>query len=743
MEVGDDAPVCPEDEDRDTFEVSVFLSRILFLLFAEDSELIPRGLFTTFVEEHTTAETLGGQMQALFETLNTPCESRDKNLPDYLAMFPYVNGRLFEQHVPTRYFSAEMREALLAATVLDWSGISPAIFGSLFQMVKSKEARRADGEHYTSEANILKVIGPLFLDEFRREADRLIRNKSTTVKKFRAFQDELATYQFLDPACGSGNFLVVAYRELRLIETDIIAEIYRRDHQSMWSLNVEFDQKVRIDQFHGIEKNWWPALIAEVAMFLVDHQANVELSKRIGLAPERLPLRTAANIRHADALKVDWGGEEGVPDAAMTFVFGNPPFLGNNYQTDEQRADVKRLWGELGVKSVGQPDLVTGWHVKSVQFLADRHGKFGFVTTNSIAQGSHVPLVFGTLRQHGWVPEFVHQSFPWDAEAAVHCVVVGFTRERGVKQRLWAYGEKGVPPVEVAVKQFLNAYLVDGPDVVVEKRTMPLSPVVPPASRGSQPTSGNNLDPKPGAPKPVDDAVAMKYVRRLVGAHELIHDEDRWCLWLEDLDPKDLAKSPVLQERVEGTRQFRLQSKKAATRDDATIPHLFTERRQPESDYLCIPVVFSENRPYFTADYLPAEVIANNRVFTAEDSDGFAFAIISSSMFKNWQDTIGGRLESRNSFANTLVWNTFPMPDVDEKTRQRIIIAGQKILEARKLRPDLSLDEQYKVMSPELIKAHNALDAEMDKAFGAKKRLDSKQERLSRLFDSYKGLSRD
>lgn len=308
VEVGDDAPEYPEDEDRDTFEVSVFLSRILFLLFAEDSELIPRGSFTRFLEEHTNAESLGGQLQSLFETLNKPVEKRDRNLPDYLAVFPYVNGKLFEQHVPTRYFSAEMRDALLAATGLDWSGISPAIFGSLFQMVKSKKARRADGEHYTSEANILKVIGPLFLDEFRREANRLIRNKSTTVKQLRSFQDELATYQFLDPACGSGNFLVAAYRELRLIETDVIAEIYHRENQPTWSLNVEFDQKLRIDQFHGIEKNWWPALIAEVAMLLVDHQANIELLKRIGLVPERLPLKTAANIRHADVLKVDWGG---------------------------------------------------------------------------------------------------------------------------------------------------------------------------------------------------------------------------------------------------------------------------------------------------------------------------------------------------------------------------------------------------------------------------------------------------
>ena len=743
VEVGDDAPESPEDEDRDTFEVSVFLSRILFLLFAEDSELIPRGSFTRFVEEHTTVESLGGQLQTLFETLNTSEEKRDRNLPDYLAMFPYVNGKLFEQHVPTRYFSAEMRDALLAATDLDWSGISPAIFGSLFQMVKSKKARRADGEHYTSEANILKVIDPLFLDEFRHEADRLIRNKSTTVKQLRSFQDELSTYQFLDPACGSGNFLVVAYRELRLIETDIIAEIYRRENQSTWSLNVEFDQKLRIDQFHGIEKNWWPALIAEVAMFLVDHQANIELSKRIGLVPERLPLKTAANIRHADALKVDWEGE--IPDTPMTFVFGNPPFLGNVYQSESQRKQIVSAWAEVGVQKPGKCDLVTAWYAKAVSFFSNRQGAFAYVTTSSIAQGSHVPLVFGTLREHGWRPVFAHQSFPWDAEAAVHCVVVGFTKESGVKQRLWVYEAKGAPPIEVPVKQSLNPYLVDGPDVVVKKRTAPLSYMLPQVSFGTMSVSGNSLDPKPGTAKPEEDPIAMKYVRRLVGAQELIHSIDRWCLWLEDLDPQDLAKSPVLRERVEASRKFREESK---TTGDAfklrQVPHLFRPNKsRPKTNYLCIPRTFSENRPYFTADYLPAEVISNDSVYTASDPDGFAFAVISSSMFMTWQQTIGGRLKSDTRFAKDLVWNTFPMPEVDEKTRHRIINAGQNVLEARKLRPNLSLDEQYKVMSPELIKSHNALDAEVDKAFGAKKRLDSEQERLQLLFETYKVLTQD
>lgn len=742
VEVGDDAPEFPEDEDRDTFEVSVFLSRILFLLFAEDSELIPRGSFTRFLEEHTNAESLGGQLQSLFETLNNPVEKRDRNLPDYLAVFPYVNGKLFAQHVPTRYFSAEMRDALLTATNLDWSGISPAIFGSLFQMVKSKEARRADGEHYTSEANILKVIGPLFLDDFRHEADRLIRNKSTTVKQLRSFQNDLATYQFLDPACGSGNFLVVAYRELRLIETDVIAEIYRREKQSTWSLNVEFDQKLRIDQFHGIEKNWWPALIAEVAMFLVDHQANIELSKRIGLVPERLPLKTAANIRHADALKVDWGGGE-IPDAPMTFVFGNPPFLGNVYQSEDQRKQVVSAWAEVGIQKPGKCDLVTAWHAKAVSFFSNRQGAFAYVTTNSIAQGSHVPLVFGTLRRHGWVPEFAHQSFPWDAEAAVHCVVIGFTRDRGMKQRLWIYKEKGAPPVEVTVKQSLNAYLVDGPDVVVEKRTTPLSPVLPQVSFGTMAVSGNNLDPKPGTPKPEDDPIAMKYVRRLVGAQELIHDIDRWCLWLEDLDPKDLAKSPALRDRVEASRKFREESR--ATGDAfklRQVPHLFRPNKsRPQTNYLCIPRTFSENRPYFTADYLPAEVIANDNVYTANDPEGFAFAVISSSMFMTWQQTVGGRLKTDTRFAKDLVWNTFPMPEVDEKTRSRIINAGQKVLEARELRLDLTLDEQYKVMSPELVKAHNTLDAEVDKAFGAEKRLSNEQERLMLLFEEYENLN--
>ena len=364
-EVGDDAPTTVHDENVAVYETSSFLSRILFCLFAEDAGLFEAGLFTRFVEEECNAGNLGAQLQALFAVLNTP-EGRRRNVSQLLAEFPYVNGHLFEDTLPTQFFNEQMYEALRVATHFDWSRISPAIFGSLFQLVKSKEARRSDGEHYTSEKNILKVLQPLFLDEFRAEADRLIALKGTNtakIRQLRAFQDKLASYVFCDPACGSGNFLVVAYRELRRIETDVIVAIRELEGDATMVWDVSLEQKLSISQFHGFELNWWPARIAETAMFLVDHQANVELATRIGMAPDRLPISISAHIHHGNALALDWA--VALPDAPMTYLFGNPPFIGQYTKTQEQTADMKQVWGK---DYDGYLDYVTGWHAQSMRY---------------------------------------------------------------------------------------------------------------------------------------------------------------------------------------------------------------------------------------------------------------------------------------------------------------------------------------------------------------------------------------
>ncbi|WP_311489339.1 DNA methyltransferase, partial [uncultured Corynebacterium sp.] len=439
-QVGDEAPTDPEDEDAAVQVTSMYLTRLLFLLFAEDSGVIEQDLFYRFVLEHTTSENLGSQLGALFEVLNTP-EAQRRRVPDSMARFPYINGAIFAETMPTQFFTPEMRDALLNACRFRWTNISPALFGSMFQLVKSKEARRDDGEHYTSEKNILKTIGPLFLDELRAEADRLIAAKSTPVAKLRAFRDSLADMVFCDPACGSGNFLIVAYRELRKIETDVIVAIREREGTTDLALDISWGQKLSIGQFYGIELNWWPARIAETAMFLVDHQANRELADRVGLAPDRLPISITAHIEHANALAVDW--LEILPETSgMTYIFGNPPFIGQYTKTSEQTEDMRRVWGK---DYDGYLDYVTGWHAQAKTLLTERRGEFAYVTTNSITQGQPVPALFGPLQREGWLIKFAHRTFAWDSEApgkaAVHCVIVGFTKKRAVKQQLWDYPE--------------------------------------------------------------------------------------------------------------------------------------------------------------------------------------------------------------------------------------------------------------------------------------------------------------
>ncbi|GAB3075556.1 DNA methyltransferase [Corynebacterium aquatimens] len=745
--VGDEAPTNREDEDAAIQETSMYLTRLLFLLFGDDAGLWEQDLFYRFVLEHTNSENLGSQLAALFEVLNTP-ESARRRVPDSLARFPYVNGTIFAESMPTQFFTPDMRDALLNACRFQWTQISPAIFGSMFQLVKSKEARRGDGEHYTSEKNILKTIGPLFLDELRAEADRLIAAKSTPVAKLRQFRDSLADMVFCDPACGSGNFLIVAYRELRRIETDVIVAIREREGQIGMALDISWEQKLSISQFHGIELNWWPARIAETAMFLVDHQANRELADRVGLAPERLPITMTAHIVHTNALAVDW--REVMPETTgMTYVFGNPPFIGARMKNADQKADLARVWGKA--KGINNLDYVSGWHAQAMTLFAERRGEFAYVTTNSITQGQGAAYLFGPLQEASWRIKFAHRTFQWDSEApgkaAVHCVIVGFTRDRGVKQRLWDYPDIRGEGVEQNIEQGINAYLIDGPFVLVESRSLTLSTEIPPARFGSMANDGGNLVvDSDDYPEVLADHVAAKYLRPFKGSYELLRKSDRWCLWMaDDFDPLDIDKSPVLRDRINAVMKIRSASKRAATAALARTPHLFGEIRQPATDYLFIPSVVSENRMYFTAEQMSVETIASNLAFTVEDPTGLSFSLVSSSMFITWQRTVGGRLKSDLRFSASVVWNTFPVPELDEKTRQRIIDAGEKILWARNLNPDRSLAEHYNplAMDPALVKAHDELDREVDKAFGAPRKLTTERQRQELLFANYSKLTKD
>lgn len=741
--VGDSAPTNPEDEDQAVQETSMYLTRLLFLLFGDDAGLWEQDLFYRFVLEHTTSENLGSQLAALFNVLNTP-EQRRKRVPESLAAFPYVNGSIFAETMSMQYFNPAMRDALLNACRFHWTDISPAIFGSLFQLVKSKEARRSDGEHYTSEKNILKTLGPLFLDELSAEANRLIASKTGSTKKqlenLRLFRDSLATHTFVDPACGSGNFLIVAYRELRKIETDVIVAIREREGNTGMALDITWEQKLSIGQFYGIELNWWPAKIAETAMFLVDHQANRELADRVGMAPERLPITITAHIHHGNALAVDWS--ELFPQAkGQTYVFGNPPFLGHATRTEQQANELRTLWG---TKDISRLDYVTGWHAQALHFFEGRRGAFAFVTTNSITQGDQVPRLFGPIFAAGWRIRFAHRTFSWDSDApgkaAVHCVIVGFDRNHEPRPRLWDYPNAKGEPHEVQVERAINAYLVDGPNILVEKSGNPISKEINPAKMGSMPRDGGNLIVEVDEYDQVAaDPIASKYLRPFRMGREVINGLDRWCLWLVDVKPSDVSKSAILSSRLAKVRESRLQSRATSTQEMASTPHLFGQRSQEDVERLCIPKVVSERRPYFTAQRIGPEVIPGDKVYVVKDEDGLQFSLISSSMFITWQKTVGGRLKSDVSFANTLTWNTFPVPELDEQTRQKIIDAGKKVLAARELHPERSLADHYNplAMAPELLKAHDALDREVDKAMGAPRKLTSERQRQEILFANY------
>lgn len=725
-----------ESTGYDEHQASIFLIRTLFCLYADDSGLWERDLFSRYIEERTSEDgsDLGAQLSTLYQALNRPEDKRYGRDDDLIMAFPYVNGSVFGEAIDIPYFDRASRELLLQAAYFNWSSISPAIFGSLFQAVKDKKARRELGEHYTTETNILKVIRPLFLDELEERFTKAHAKK----RELEKLLDHLGSLSFFDPACGCGNFLIIAYRELRALELRIHERLQQLDpSRTQLSLDAESRVHVKLSQFYGIELEEWPATIARTAMFLVEHQANQAVNLTLGYAVPMLPLADSSRIQVGNALRLDWA--QLVAPSPDVYVFGNPPFLGHATRSTEQAQELRDVWER---KDIGRLDYVTGWYKKAIDYFGGAAGRWAFVSTNSITQGEPVPALFGPIFKAGWRIRFAHRTFAWASEApgaaAVHCIIVGFDREKG-KARLFSYPDLRGEAVE-APAQSINGYLVDGPNVLVEQRRTPLSPGLPDATFGNMPRDGGHLVVEAeDYAEVMADPVAAKYVRQYVGARELVRRQERWCLWLVDLDPADARKSPVLRQRLEAVREFRSASSAASTRAMAATPHLFGQRSQPDVRFICIPSVVSEHRAFMTCAYFEPDVIASNLTFKADDSDGFLFGIISSSMFMAWQKTVGGRLESRIRFSNTLTWNTLPLPAPGPALRQKIITAGQEVLAARALHPERSLAEHYDplAMAPELLKAHRALDAAVDRAFGAKRTCQSEQERQEVLFARY------
>jgi hypothetical protein len=732
--------------------LEVLLVRLLFCLFADDTGIFqPAQSFRDFVEERTAPDgsDLGPRLGQLFQVLNTHEGQRSPNIDEQLGKFAYINGRLFEETLPMADFSTAMREALLDACALDWSAISPAIFGSLFQSIMDEKARRNLGAHYTSEANILKLIKPLFLDELHAEFERVKGNRN----KLFEFHKKLRQLTFFDPACGCGNFLVISYRELRELELKVLrADHELSAHKGQLTVDVHGLIGVNVDQFYGIEIEEFPAQIAQVALWLVDHQMNLRVSVEFGLYFARIPLKSSPGIRHANALRLDWN--EVLPAERCTYLLGNPPFLGKTYQSKEQKADLAAVM--QGIHGAGDLDFVCGWYVLAAQYMqSSTNTQAAFVSTNSITQGEQVAVLWGEMQRLGMHIHFAHRTFQWTNEAsgkaAVHCVIVGFGPQNQAVKTIYEYEDiKGLPHA-VPVKR-INAYLVDAPEVLLNKIRTPICQV-PGMAYGSKPTDGGHLlmdDAEKNAFLAAEPQAA-KWIRPFLGAEEFINNKQRWCLWLVDCPPKELRLMPEVLRRVQAVKAMRLASSDRQTQSDAANSTQFQKIRQPDTNYLLIPLHSSENRHYVPIGFCEATTICGNANAMIPNATLFHFGIMTSAMHNAFMRFTCGRIKSDFRYSNTIVYNNYPWPGftgepLSDKHRNAIEQAAQCVLDARAQFSDASLADLYDplTMPPALLKAHQKLDTAVDAAYqpsGGKKTYASDAERVAFLFELYQRIT--
>jgi hypothetical protein len=718
------------------------LVRILFCLFAEDTLIFQPEAFTQFIRNQTRVDgsDLGAKLNELFNWLNKPEADGTLEDTDQFYGFRYVNGGLFGERLDYPRFNAKMREALLFCCEFMWAKISPAVFGSLFQGVMDDRARRQQGAHYTSERDIMKVLRSLFLDDLRAEWERLKADRSSRRRTSQnAFHQHLRSLQFLDPACGCGNFLVLAYREIRALEIDVVREL------TAGAGGQQLLPIVNVDQFHGIEYSEWPVRIAEVALWLMDHQMNQQASEIFGQPIDRLPLRSSPHIVQGNALRTDWNVI--LPHEKCSFVFGNPPFVGKHLMNGEQGIDMELVWGETD--GAGLLDYVTGWYRMAAEYIRDTQIVVGFVSTNSISQGEQVGVLWGSLFQRfGLKIHFAHRTFTWASEARgkahVHVVIIGFAGFDSTNKRIYDYESENVT---VTSARNISPYLIEGNDTTLTSRTNPICDV-PKMSKGSQPTDDGNLIVEEADRQQflAENPEAEKYLRPFLCAEEYLHSIPRWCLWLVDANPSDIRNIPGIRKRLEATRDFRLASKKEATRRGASEPGLFTEIRQPNSRYIVIPRHSSETRRYIPFGYFEPEYIVADSCSSVPDASIFHFGVISSLIHMAWVRQVCGRIKSDFRYSNKIVYNNYPWPNPTPEQRERVEEKAQAVLDARA--PHLpprgmsTLADLYDPLSmpPELVKAHTELDRAVEKCYRPEP-FRSDRERVEHLFRLYEQLT--
>jgi len=726
-------------------DLQVFMVRILFCLFAEDTGVFNRHQFTKYLLKFTDESGMDTEMhlQKLFQIFDKDIDDRNKNLVDELADFPYVNGALFKETIEMPSFTQQMRDVLIECCLFNWKDISPAIFGSLFQSIMNKETRRNLGAHYTSEQNILKLIEPLFLDDLKAQFKTIEKLKQANKRnqKLIGLMDEIQNLSFLDPACGCGNFLIITYRELRKLELHIL-QAQQKDAGQL-HIGIEIEPQIKLNNFYGIEIDEWPARIAEVAMWLTQHQMNVEFAKAFGTEPDLLPLIQHANIRHANALELDWA--EVVAKDELNYIIGNPPFVGKNFRTKGQ-AQSQELVFKPEVKSWKSLDFVTSWFFKSAKFTQNTAIETALVSTNSITMGEQVGILWQPMLEMGVKINFAHRTFSWynDAKgkAAVHCVIIGFSHQDRVDKYLFDYENLKAKPNRIKVKN-INPYLIDAPSIVVANRTKPLSNNAE-MSSGNKATDGSFLfltpSEKSGLLKESPDL--EKWILPVTGAQEFLNNGERYCLWLAEASTRELRELMNIAEikrRIDGVKQMRLDSPDKGANKLADTPWKFRDTRTPNV-YILVPQVSSERREYVPMGFFDKNTILTSPNLMIPNAGLYEFGVLTSQMHMDWMRTVAGRMKSDYRYSAKLVYNNFPWPEITDK--KPIEKLAQAILDARDeefIKDDkTSLADLYdpNFMPTKLRKAHRALDLAVDKLYdqnGFNKPLD----RVKHLFELY------
>ncbi|HBD93247.1 MAG: methylase [Spirochaetes bacterium RIFOXYB1_FULL_32_8] len=716
-------------------DLEVYLVRLLFCLFAEDTGIFNKQQFQDYIEErtHCDGSDLAGRLQELFQVLNTDNDKRFKNIDIQLGAFPYINGKLFEEMLPTASFDSKMRTALLECCYIDWSKISPAIFGSMFQSVMNPVERRNLGAHYTSEKNIMKLIKPLFLDDLWKEFETVKNNE----KKLEAFHIKLSTLKFLDPACGCGNFLIISYRELRFLELEVIRNLNKEGQRFF---NIKDMILLTIDHFFGIEYEEFPARIAGVAMWLMDHQMNMLVSQEFGEYVCNIPLKKSATIVNGNALQIDW--ETVVPKNELSYILGNPPFIGKQLQNEQQKADMELVFGKSS--GTGVLDYVTAWYIKAARYIQNSTIQCAFVSTNSISQGEQVGILWDILfKQFTIKIHFAHRTFKWGNEAkgnaAVHVVIIGFANFDRAEKYIYEYEDIKGEPHEIKVKN-INPYLVEGSDFALNTVRKPICNV-PEILFGSKLVDdGNFLFTEEEKIDFIDkEPTSNKFFRLILSGDEFLNGKKRWCLWLKNISPSELRESKLVTERVKKVKEFRLKSTKIPTQKAANFPTLFAELRQPESDFLLVPLTSSENRNYIPLGFFSKNYIVTNSCSVIANATIFHFGILTSLMHMSWVRNTCGRLKSDFRYSNTIVYNNFPWPENPSDDKKNAVeTAAQKVLDVRLKYPDSSLADLYdpNTMPADLVKAHNELDKAVDGCY-RKEPFKSEAARMEFLFELY------